>query len=409
MPIFRYEAADAAGKVLRGAMDALNAQDVSRRLSERGYQRVTIQGPQAGVNGTTTATPPVQQSGNVGPVAAVGKGIPAPEDIATFFRQVASLIHAGFTVSNAFSDLGMRTRHRALSLAAKTMGANIANGASVGAEMRRYPTLFAPHVVGLTSAGEQGGFLEFSFEEIALGAEQDAALRQGLWLVKFLWWQSVWSILLFAPLFPSINPNNLMGSVVTYNRWIFLVCVPLGLLMHLTAWFLGWARHQFAYRDLFDRLSLRIPVMAHLARARALAAFTRVLRRLLISGVSAEPAFAGAVASVPNAALRWQLAEGIGVLRSGKGMDEAIEATKLFGHDPMQLLITGQKTGQFAEMLDRTAAYYQEEAVRATEGAKAAEKRLAWLITVLSTAYVTIGLVYGLMTLGFKMTENWTD
>ena len=409
MPIFRYEAADANGKLLRGAMDALNAQDVSRRLTERGYQQVTIEGAQNSANGTHGAVATAPTISHVGPVAAVGNGIPSPEDIATFFRQAASLLHAGFTVSNAFSDLGMRTRHRALGLAAKTMGGNIANGASIGAEMRRYPTLFAPHVIGLISAGEQGGFLEFSFEEIALGAEQDAALRQGLWLVKFLWWQSVWSILLFAPFFPSLNPNNLLGSLGVYGRWILYVFVPFGLLMHLTAWFLGWARHQPVYRDFFDRLSLRLPVMAKLARARALAAFTRVLRRLLLSGVSAEPAFAGAVAAVPNAALRWQMAEGIPVLRSGKGLDEAIEATKLFGHDPLQMLITGQKTGQFAEMLDRTASYYEEEAARATEGAKAAEKRLAWLITVLSTAYVTIGLVYGLMTLGFKMTENWND
>jgi type II secretory pathway component PulF len=415
MPIFRYEAADANGKILRGAMDATSVQDVSRRLTERGYQHVRVEG-QTDRHGVHLSANPADHarrvplpSGAVATAAQLRGGAPSPEDIALFFRQMASLLHAGFTIGNALSDLGVRTRHRGLSAAAKAMAQNVVNGASLADEMSRYPTIFAPHVVGLVSAGEQGGFVEFSFEEIALGAEQDAALRQGMWLPIFLWWQSIWSILLFAPMFPSLNLNNLIGSVVTYGRWIMLVCIPLGLLMHLTAWLLGRMRHQPAYRATFDRISLRLPVMANLAKARALAAFTRVLRRLLLSGVSAEPAFAAAVSSVPNAALRERLSPGITVIRNGGGLDEAISATGMFGHDPMQLLITGQKTGQFAEMLDRIASYYQEEAVRATDAAKAAQKRLAWFITVLSTAYVTIGLIIGLMTLGFKYTEGWTE
>ena len=35
MAVFRYEAADVTGKILRGAMDAPSAQDVVRRLTER--------------------------------------------------------------------------------------------------------------------------------------------------------------------------------------------------------------------------------------------------------------------------------------------------------------------------------------------------------------------------------------
>jgi type IV pilus assembly protein PilC len=320
-----------------------------------------------------------------------------------------SLLHAGFSVSTALSDLGLRTTNRGIRNAAREIATATANGASLAQEMAKHPTIFAPHVIGLVAAGEAGGFLEFAFEEAGLNAELDAVLRQGLWWPKFLFWQSVWSVLLFGPVFPSLDLENLLKSASNYTRTLLLISVPLGLLFHFVVELIGRLRHQPFARDFFDRASLRIPVMAKLARVRALAAFTRVLRRLLMSGISAPVAYAAAVEAVPNAALRDRLRIGLPVVQQGNGIDAAVQATGIFGNDPLQLLVTGQKTGQFVEMLDRVTTYYQEEAGRATDGAKDAQKRLAVIITIISSGYVMIAATHGLMTMGFKMTEHWAD
>src|SRR5262249_42045487 len=150
---------------------------------------------------------------------------PRPEDLATFARQMASLLHAGFTPAHALADLGPRTTHRRMSQAAHQMAGAVANGASLAGEMARFPTLFPPHVIGVVAAGEKGGFLPFSFEEAALNAEQDAALKRDMWLTKFLIWQSIWSVLLFQPLFPSLNLENFKASAASYGLKILFISV----------------------------------------------------------------------------------------------------------------------------------------------------------------------------------------
>jgi type II secretory pathway component PulF len=77
------------------------------------------------------------------------------------------------------------------------------------------------------------------------------------------------------------------------------------------------------------------------------------------------------------------------------------------GDDPLQLLITGQKTGQWMEMLDRVTAYYQEEAARATDAAKSAQKRAGVLITLISMGYVTIAVTAGGYNLMFKFADSF--
>jgi type II secretory pathway component PulF len=406
MATFLYEVQDKTGKTVRGAMNAHSPQEVEAQLAQRGFSNVQVKTEIAGSRTSVMPQSAVTVTGSqLYNRNAASLAIPSPKDMALFFRQMASLMHAGFSVSTALSDLGMRTAQRGIADAAKQMGAATAGGASVAQEMAKYPTIFAPHVVGLVAAGETGGFLEFSFEEAALNAEQDAALREGLWLPKFLFWQSIWSVLFFAPLFPSIDVINPAKSVGNYFRIFLFLCVPLGILMHVAAEAIGRMRHQPFARDFFDRISLRIPVMARLAHVRALAAFTRVLRRLLMSGISAPVAYAAAVEAVPNAALRERLGMGLPLVQSGQGIDAAINATGLLGNDPLQLLITGQKTGQFVEMLDRVTTYYQEEAQRATDAAKGAEKKLAGIITLISMGYVLIAATHD----GYALMFNFVD
>ena len=413
MAIFRYEAADVGGKVLRGAMEAGSPQDVVRRLNERGYQQVQVLGAPSGMAMGATTAPARPMPGDLDARrGAFAFGAVPTTVLATFFRQMASLVHAGFTVGASLSDLGMRTSHRGLQSAVKSMGAATVNGGSFAGQMAQFPGIFPEHVVGLVRAGETGGFVEFSLAECALWAEQDAALRQGMWLPKILIWNAVWTVLLMQNLFTGIDAKKLMDGTASsmthaldgYGRtlpWL----IALGLALHLICYVVGKMRHQPFAERFVDGLSLRLPVMARLAKMRALAAFTRVLSRLLRSGISPAPAYEAAASSVPNAVLRDRLRLGVPIVRGGQGIDSAIQVTGLMGNDPLQMLVTGQKTGQWIEMLDRVTSYYQDEAVRATENAKAFQKRLGWILTLMVTGYVICAGTYGCYNVMFRVHE----
>ncbi len=404
MPIFRYEATEASGRVLRGAMDATSSQDVEARLSGKGYTRIEVQGTAQAQ--ATQIAPPAPDNGR----ATVGLQPAArAEDLGLFFRQMASLLHSGMTPGAALSNLSPRTANPKLQSAGRTMAQNVANGASWAGELARTNGLIPEHIVGLVAAGETGGFLPFACEEAALSAEQDAALRQGLGWVRFLIWQSIWSVLLFQPLFPSIDTKHfedIKGHALTFLKWQAFLCVPLGIALHLGAYLGGkwWASPAGAHTR--DSLSLKILVMAKLHRARALASFTRVLSRLLRAGVGLSVAYEAAAKAVPNSILRTQVLRGLTEIRAARGLDSAIQATGLMEHDPVQLLVTGQQTGQLTETLDQVTAFYQEEAARATDVARKSQKQLAGIITIVSMGYVTILATYYMMKMGFQIADG---
>ncbi len=401
MALFRYEAVDPAGKVLRGAMDATSAQDVQTRLTERGFRSVNVL---AGSQHSAPQPPVMGETNRGGNVPAA-----APAALGIFFRQLAALSDAGFTPAAALADLAPRTADPRLSQAIGRMARATASGASLAGELSREEGLFPEHVVGLVAAGEAGGFLPFVFDEAALGAEQDEAMRKGLGWVKFLSWQSIWSVIFVVPLFPSIDPNSasvLKTSAINYFRAVFFIGVPICLMLHALCWILGrWWQTPSASRWR-DGFCLKVPVMARLAKMRALASFTRVLRKLLSAGVGPETAYRTAARAVPNSLLREKLEQGIPVLRSAGGIDAALSASGLMDHDPLQLLITGQQTGKWIETLEQVTAFYQEEAARATDAARSAQKRVGVILTIVSIGYVTIVLFHDGFKLAFRFTEG---
>jgi type II secretory pathway component PulF len=190
--------------------------------------------------------------------------------------------------------------------------------------------------------------------------------------------------------------EGLAGFVKVGQEFLFL-WLPLGIGMHLLCELAGlWWRQPLAAAAR-DRIALMFPAMRKLAYNRAVAAFTRLLRRLLLSGVSPESAYTAAAQSVPNRVYRDKLLRGVTVLRAGNGLDDALQTTGMLEHDPLQLLVTGQRTGQWTEMLDRVTAHYQEQAAKSTDDAKNAQKRLAFLVTAVSGAYVLIAATAGPM------------
>ncbi|MBC8141455.1 MAG: type II secretion system F family protein, partial [Armatimonadetes bacterium] len=187
-----------------------------------------------------------------------------------------------------------------------------------------------------------------------------------------------------------------LDRVIAFDAAAGVLVAEAGIGLHILCEVAGFVWRQPGFAPTRDRIALMLPVMRKLSYTRAVAGFTRLLRKLLLAGVSPETAFVAAANAVPNTVYKNQLLTGgVPVLRAGNGLDAAMQASGMLEHDPLQLLITGQRTGQWSEMLDKVTAYYQDAAAKSTEDAKNAQKRLAILVTMLSVGYVTIGAVAG--------------
>ena len=392
MALWRYEAVDPAGRTLRGAMDAATANEATHRLADRGFRDIRIVG----------AT-----SGQAEHSAAPARRPPVPDDVvALFFHQFRALLAAGFTVGGALSDLGPRTAHPRLRDACVRMASKTTSGASFGDALAAEPGLLPLGVAGLVAGGEAGGFLPDACAEIALSAEQDLAMRRGMWWVRLLIWQAVWSVLLYQPIFGSLDFERPIGTLARYSHALLVQVLPIGLGLHAVVFGAGWWMRTEAGSPLRERLADLVPVLRRWERARALGAFTRLLRRLLRSGIAPATAYRGACNAVAHRSLRDRFLVGAKVLDRAGGMDAAMEATGLFPHDPLQLLVTGQRTGTWDDALDHVAARFEDEAAEALEAVRRFRKRFGILLTIATSGYIAIAGTEGASRTAFRFADH---
>lgn len=387
MSFFRYEAIDRSGQTVIGTMDAPDESAVTARLTQMGYRPQMI--TPAGRPASSKKPAPSAQRATHNVVG--GDRRATPQELALFFRQFASLVHAGITLYQALDNLAPRTKHPLLAHTARAMADAARNGERISDVMEQCPRLYAPHVVATVRAGELGGFLEIALAEIAYDYEQEVAFYKGLWLPKALVLQAPFTLAVAQPLFPTLFPE---GRLLAYLQLVFFRNIPLVIGLLLLCRFLYLRSQEPRYRERRDELALKIPVFGELARQKSLASFVRMLRRLFAAGIGPIGAWEGAMNVAPNAVIRTKLNEAGAMMRQNVPLHDAFSATGLFANETEQLLATGVLSGQMVEMMDRVAAYYQDNVQRAFDSARFWMYRLGFALFLALSGVILGVMVY---------------
>jgi len=118
------------------------------------------------------------------------------------------------------------------------------------------------------------------------------------------------------------------------------------------------ATKQWALRKLWQT-----PTIGERLRLYQLARFYRSLGMLLRGGMPIVPALQ-MVAGLLQLSLRAQLEQATGLVREGRSISHAMEDNGLTTPVALRMLRVGERTGQMGEMMERIAAFYEEETAR---------------------------------------------
>ncbi|HWI15768.1 MAG TPA: type II secretion system F family protein [Burkholderiales bacterium] len=110
----------------------------------------------------------------------------------------------------------------------------------------------------------------------------------------------------------------------------------------------------------------RIPAIGERVRIFQLARFYRTLGMLQRGGIAIVPALA-MVAGLLPASLRPSLELATSLVREGKPLSEAMERAGLTTSVALRMLRVGERSGRMGEMMERIAAFYDEEMARWVE------------------------------------------
>ncbi len=321
----------------------------------------------------------------------------AVEQKATFFRELATMVEAGMTVGEALGTLRERLAPGRLRMAVIEAAHKTRTGSPFSDAMARYTDVFTPVETAMIRAGEQSGHLDRLLEQIATYLEQEYSLRQMVSRETF--YPKI--VIVFVAAFPLLLPailrvitggTGLLGLfltlLVTFLKLGGIAAVIWGLYL-LTKYLI--ASSPPLARSL-DALKLSIPVFGKVVRRLALARFSRALAALYAAGVSLPQAVGMAADLTGNAALREPMKAGVAKLEAGQGVAEVLETVPHMENMVLQMLKTGEATGNIDNMMSRVADHFEEASASSI-------RRMATLIMPIAT--VVLGIIVLFMVMNF--------
>lgn len=322
-------------------------------------------------------------------------------------HRLALFLRSGVPIVTALSYLCAEREARVQSIVER-ITAEITAGTSLATAVARHERAFSPLEIALIRVGEAGGRLQENLAYAAELIEQERAMRARLMgalaypaLVLLATVAIVLFLLLYA--FPKILPlfrglatelplstRLLIGvtdALTTY--WPYgLAAFVLGVLV-LTA-----LERRPAVRLRRQYAVLAIPVLGSILRAYELSMLGRVLGTLVRSGVGLVPALELAEAVARNDAYRSTLARAREAILRGKRLSLVLsEFPLLFPTLAVQIIATGELTGNLAESLLSVADVYDAEVRERTERITVLIEPALMLITGLIVGFIALSII----------------
>lgn len=363
MPIFEYQATDKSGTAVRGTLFAESLEKAAGALAEKGFtvsQLGAAQGSGNPIEAPRNITEPrsAVQTQVVGPL--VGQ-VPL-ENLLFFFRQLSTMLHAGIGIVQSLDTLSKQTRNGKLQHCVAEMKIHAQEGRPLSAGMQRYPEVFNPLVISLVRAGEEGGVLDETLKQVADYMEREIALRNLVRRVtiypKLVIGASIFIILVTNGLLSMLGKEDRLSSPLT-NPATWICLAPFLVLAFL---FFRVGIHNPRIRHNYDAVLLKIPGLGSTLHQLAMAKFGRAFAALYKGGVPIHRATALAADACGSQYIRAKIYNELPAFEEGVGVTETFVRTNVFNPIVLDMVRTGETTGNLDQMLTKVGEYFEDEA-----------------------------------------------
>ncbi|MCF6226472.1 MAG: type II secretion system inner membrane protein GspF [Xanthomonadales bacterium] len=364
MSAYSWQALDQQGKTQKGIAQADSARQLRQQLRDKGLTPLDV---------TTVVDDNRQIKGR-------RLSLPASE-LVLILRQLATLTQASLPLEEALATVSEQSERPASKELLAAIRSSVLEGRSLASSMSDFPRQFPNWLVSSVDAGERSGQLDAVLERLADHAEQRLSItrRLGMTLIYPVVVTVVAIIVVVAMMIvvvPKVTAvfvqsgdelpmltRMLMGVsefLNNYGIYFLLALLGLGFLLY-RAW------NTPAARQRIQGVFLRLPLLGRFIRSVNTSRFTRTLSLLVTSAVPLAEALPVAVRSMPNDALRQQLA---GITRSvieGSPLGRAMRNSEAFPPLVLRLVDVGESSGQLDNMLSRAADTQEENLTALSE------------------------------------------
>ena len=296
------------------------------------------------------------------------------QEFVVFLRQLAVMTNAGISLRDALSEGINSTADKQIRAIAVKAMEDIEAGLNFTDSLREYEYEVGGITLAMVRMGEMTGQLSESFEELANILENiqqnrdnmKKALRMPVISLLALAGAFVFLVMVVVPKFKGIFskfgadlplPTQLLLGIESFlsQFGLYLVLLLIGAFVaHRRAY-----QSREGYRLKIDRKILKLYLAGRIIKLSTLERFTMVMAELMKAGIPLTDALMTSAYTVENRYLRDTLLSLSGIIQRGSSLAEAMEETGLFEQMVIQMVKSGESSGQLDTMLGKIAAYYK--------------------------------------------------
>ncbi len=342
------------------------------------------------------------------PLFSKGKPV-AGEDVTFASRQMATLIGSGMPIAQSLQAIGKGHEKKSVENLLGGITSDVESGTSLSAALAKHPLHFNRLYTSLVAAGEESGKLDLLLDRVATYQEKMEYIRKkiksamtypisvlviaiGVTIVLL-----IFVIPQFEALFQDFGAElpALTRTVVDLSRWMqnywwmFLGGI-VGAVLGFKAIYKRSDKVKFA----LDRFLLKAPIFGQVLKKSSLARFSRTLGIVFGAGVPLVEGMDTVASSTGNRVYENAVIEIKKQVSTGQTLALSMEETGLFPNMMIQMVSSGEESGELEVMLGKVADFYESEVDEAVEN-------LASLIEPIMI--VLLGGIIGTMILAMYM------
>ncbi|MCP3431064.1 type II secretion system F family protein [Stutzerimonas stutzeri] len=361
--VFSWEGTDRKGSKVKGELSGASPALVKAQLRKQGINPQKVRKKSVSLFGA-------------------GKKI-KPMDIALFTRQMATMMKAGVPLLQSFDIIGEGFDNPNMRKLVDDLKQEVAAGNSFATALRKKPQYFDDLYCNLVDSGEQSGALETLLDRVATYKEKTEALKAKIKkamnypIAVVLVAVIVSAILLIkvVPQFQEVFANfgaelpaftlMVIGLSEALQEWWFIVLA--GLIGGAFAFKEAHKRSE-KFRNWFDRLLLKVPIVGDILYKSSVARFARTLSTTFAAGVPLVDALDSVAGATGNVVFRSATMKVKNDVSTGMQLNFSMRTTGTFPTMAVQMTAIGEESGSLDEMLAKVATFYEDEVDNMVDG-----------------------------------------
>jgi len=391
LAIYKYKAITSDGKSLEGIYNAKNKEEVILMLRENRHYPVNIK--------------EAKEEKDIRNLQIFSRI--KTKDIAIFCRQFYTMLNAGVTIMSCLDILRQQTENKKLKHIIGKIYEEVQKGLTFSEALKNHKNVFPELLINMVEAGEVSGNLDTIMDRMANHYEKEFKINskiKGAMVYPIILSVVSIGVVIFLITFvmptfmemfeggdtPLPAPTRILLSFsdILQQYWylfiggIILVAVGINQVLKVEKG-----------RLLVDKIQLKFPIIKGITEKTITSRFTRTLSTLSASGVSLLQSLEIVANVVGNKVVGDGLNTAKEEIRKGVSLSDTIKGIGVFPLMVTSMIEVGEESGSLDEILEKTAAFYDDELEAALQKLTTMVEPLMIVAMALIIGFIVISMV----------------